>query len=56
VLLALPFGMGGIIFLINSDFMRPLFTTGAGKAMIATALVLMGIGAACCRKIVNFRV
>jgi tight adherence protein B len=56
VLLALPFGMGGIIFLINADFMRPLFTTGAGKAMIATALVLMGIGAACCRKIVNFRV
>jgi tight adherence protein B len=56
VLIAMPFFMGGMIYLVNSSYMSILFTSGTGKAMIGLALVLMGIGSLVTRKIVNFKV
>ncbi|MDR2431673.1 MAG: type II secretion system F family protein [Candidatus Margulisbacteria bacterium] len=36
----LPFGICGMIFLMNPDYMRPLFSTPVGMMMIAAAVVL----------------
>ncbi|MGZ4430759.1 MAG: VWA domain-containing protein [Gaiellales bacterium] len=55
VLLAMPFLMGLAIFALNPQYMSILFTSGAGKAMIAAALVMMGIGSLIIRKIVSFK-
>jgi tight adherence protein B len=55
VLLAMPFLMGLAIFALNPQYMSILFTSGAGKAMIATALVMMAVGSLIIRKIVSFK-
>jgi tight adherence protein B len=54
VLLAMPFLMGLAIFALNPAYMSILFTSTAGKVMIAGSLVMMGIGAMIIRKIVSF--
>jgi len=54
VLLAMPFLMGLAIFVLNPAYMSILFTSTAGKVMIAGSLVMMGIGAMIIRKIVSF--
>lgn len=56
ILLAMPFAIAGIIFLINPDYMGLLFTERLGRMMIASNLVLMTIGALFIRKMVNFRI
>jgi Flp pilus assembly protein TadB len=40
---------------MNPSYMRILFTSSMGKAMIFGALVMMGIGSAVIRKIVSFK-
>ena len=55
VLLGMPFAMGALLYLVNPDYMAPLFGTGAGKLMLGTAITMMGFGALVLRKIVNFR-
>ena len=55
VLIAMPFLMGLAIFGLNAKYMSVLFTTSAGKAMIAMSLVMMAIGGAIIRKIVSFK-
>jgi tight adherence protein B len=54
VLLAMPFLMGLAIFALNPSYMSILFTSAAGKVMIAGSLVMMGIGSMIIRKIVSF--
>jgi tight adherence protein B len=54
VLLAMPFLMGLAIFALNPAYMSILFTSAAGKVMIAGSLVMMGIGSMIIRKIVSF--
>jgi tight adherence protein B len=54
VLLAMPFLMGLAIFALNPTYMSILFTSAAGKVMIAGSLVMMGIGSMIIRKIVSF--
>jgi tight adherence protein B len=55
VLVAMPFLMGLAIFALNPKYMSVLFTTSAGKVMIAISLVMMAIGGAIIRKIVSFK-
>ncbi len=55
VLVAMPFLMGLAIFGLNAKYMSVLFTTSAGKIMIAMSLVMMAIGGAIIRKIVSFK-
>jgi tight adherence protein B len=55
VLLAMPFLMALAIYAMNPSYMRILFTSSMGKAMIFGALVMMGIGSAVIRKIVSFK-
>jgi len=55
VLVAMPFLMGLAIFGLNAKYMSVLFTTSAGKIMIAISLVMMAIGGAIIRKIVSFK-
>ncbi|MGN6380111.1 MAG: VWA domain-containing protein [Gaiellales bacterium] len=55
VLLAMPFVIAGLLTLINSDYMIPLYTTHTGHLLMTVALVMMGIGAAVLRKMVKPR-
>jgi tight adherence protein B len=55
VLLAMPFLMGLAIFALNPAYMSILFTSTAGKVMIAGSLVMMAIGGVIIRKIVSFK-
>jgi tight adherence protein B len=55
VLLALPFGMGGVLFAINGEYMEPLYATSTGRMMIIASLTMMAMGALMIRKIVSFR-
>jgi tight adherence protein B len=55
VLVAMPFLMGLAIFALNPKYMSVLFTTSAGKVMIAISLVMMAMGGAIIRKIVSFK-
>ncbi|MDX6534664.1 MAG: tight adherence protein [Gaiellales bacterium] len=55
VLLAMPFLMGLAIFALNPAYMSILFTSSAGKFMVAGSLVMMAIGSMIIRKIVSFK-
>jgi tight adherence protein B len=55
VLLAMPFLMGLAIFALNPGYMSILFTSAAGKFLIAASLVMMAIGGMIIRKIVSFK-
>jgi tight adherence protein B len=55
VLLAMPFLMGLAIFALNPAYMSILFTSSAGKFLIAVSLVMMAIGGMIIRKIVSFK-
>jgi len=55
VLLAMPFLMGLAIFALNPTYMSILFTSSAGKFLIAVSLVMMAIGGMIIRKIVSFK-
>jgi tight adherence protein B len=56
VLGLLPFGLAGVINLINPGFMAVLWTDPMGLSMVYGALVLMAIGALWMRKIIRIRV
>lgn len=45
ILIALPFVEVAVLLTVNPTYMTPLFTTPIGWAMLATALVLMVVGA-----------
>jgi tight adherence protein B len=56
VLLALPFFLGALIFVMNREFMMPLFTDPAGRLLLMAGLVSLTIGGAILKKIVSFKV
>ncbi len=56
VLLAMPFAIAGIIFLINPGYMSLLFTEDLGHMLIGSNLTMMTLGALIIRKMVNFKV
>ncbi|GAA0231195.1 type II secretion system F family protein [Cryptosporangium japonicum] len=56
LLLALPIGVGGFMFLIRRDYVRPLYTTTVGLIILASAALLMVVGAVWIRKLVKVEV
>ncbi len=55
VLVGLPFFVGLMLTLLNSEYMRPLWHTSMGHKLVLTMFVMIGIGSLILRKIVNFR-
>jgi tight adherence protein B len=55
VLVGLPFFLAGVLTLVNSEYMAPLYTESAGHMLIGVALVMMAIGSVILRKIVSFK-
>ena len=53
ILIALPVLVGGWMFISSPSYMRPLYTTALGLAMVATAVVLMVVGALWMRKVIR---
>lgn len=56
VLAVLPIAVGAIIFLLNPDYIRLLFTHGVGRFLLVTAGVMQIIGYLWIRKIVNIEI
>lgn len=56
LLALLPFFLFGILYSINAEYMRVLFTDPIGKALIAIALTLQIAGFLWIRKIVNIEI
>jgi tight adherence protein B len=56
VLLALPAGLGLLLFRMNPDMMMPLFTTRGGQMMLFTAMILQTVGFFWIRKVINIEV
>ncbi len=55
VLVGLPFFLAGMLTLLNSTYMSPLWHTGTGKALVAFGIISIGIGSLMLRKIVSFK-
>ncbi len=53
---ALPFVLGLVIYMINPEFMSPLFTDPCGWMMVGISLVLIVIGYISINKIVSIEV
>ncbi len=51
---ALPFFVAGAVYLTSPDYMSLLFTTLAGKMVLAGSALWMGIGTFLMRKMINF--
>lgn len=56
ILLAMPFAIAGIIFVINPEYMSLLFTEQLGRMLIGVNLTMMTVGAIVIRKMVTFKV
>lgn len=52
----LPLVLAGVLLVMSPDYLKPLFTTPVGMAMLASALVLEVVGILLIRKIVNINV
>ncbi|TMJ97351.1 MAG: VWA domain-containing protein [Actinobacteria bacterium] len=55
VLIGLPFFVLGVVTLINSEYMTPLYHSSTGHKLLITMLVMMAIGSVILRKIVSFK-
>ncbi|MFL6049295.1 MAG: type II secretion system F family protein [Gaiellales bacterium] len=55
VLLGMPFALAAILTVINPGYMSPLYQTGAGRALILVALVMMTAGGLVLRRMVKPR-
>jgi tight adherence protein B len=55
VLVGLPFFLAGVLTLLNSMYMSPLWHTGTGRALVAFGVLSIGIGSLMLRKIVSFK-
>lgn len=56
VLVALPLGVGGWLFLTSRSYVRPLYTTAVGIGMLVGFVVLIAVGILWMRKLVNVEV
>lgn len=56
ILIALPILLGAFLFLTRGSYMRPLYTTPLGLAMMTTAVVLVGVGSVWMRNVVKVEV
>lgn len=53
ILIALPFGIAGLIGMVAPDYLGELIGTGIGRAMAVMGMVLMGFGTMWIRKIIK---
>lgn len=56
ILVLMPIGMGGLLLLVNPEFMKPFFNDPIGVAMIKYLVAMMLFGIILIRKIVRIRV
>jgi tight adherence protein B len=56
IVTALPVALIIAISLINPEYMKPLFETGLGNAMLVLAVVLLTTGSLIIKRIVNIKV
>jgi len=56
VLIALPFLVALVLWVASPGYLDVLFTTTFGQVMVLVQLVLMVIGYAIIRRMINFRV
>lgn len=56
VVTAVPFGLTGIIFLLNKPYMSQLFMPGFPRAMVILALLMIGMGYYVMNRIVSIKV
>ncbi len=56
LLILMPFGLGGMIYIMNPGFLEPLFTTRLGWMMIAVMLLFQLVGALWVKKVVTIHV
>jgi tight adherence protein B len=54
-LVGVPFFIGGIVSLMNPEYMRPLFHTSAGHMLLFVGLGMIAFGSLVLKKIVSFR-
>jgi tight adherence protein B len=54
-LVGVPFFIGGIVSLMNPEYMRPLFHTSAGHLLLFVGLGMIAFGSLVLKKIVSFR-
>jgi tight adherence protein B len=55
VLVGLPFFLAGVLTLLNTTYMSPLWHTGTGRALVVFGMLSIGIGSLMLRKIVSFK-
>jgi tight adherence protein B len=55
VLVALPFFTAALLFLLNREFMEPLYGTSTGQKLLLVGLGMMGVGSLFLKRIVSFR-
>ncbi len=53
---SLPFGIGTVMYFINSDYISLLFTDPAGRSMVTGGLLMMIMGLLVTRRMINFKV
>ncbi len=53
VLFTLPLGLFGFIFSSNPDYIKPMFSSGLGQAMMGAAVFMLGCGGLWLKKLVN---
>jgi tight adherence protein B len=56
LLMALPPGLMGVLYVLNAEYLRPLFETPMGTKLLVVAAVLQVLGAIAIKKIVNIQV
>jgi len=56
VLVSLPFGMAMILYLINPEYLMPLYTDPMGQKMVAGAAVMMILGGIVMKKMIAIKV
>lgn len=56
ILIALPVGVGAILFLTRGEYMRPLYTTAFGLVLVGAAVVMVAAGSWWMSKVIKVEV
>jgi tight adherence protein B len=56
VLMSLPFGMALYFYLMNPEYLKPLFIDPMGQTMIAGAITMMIVGGIVMKRLINIKV
>ena len=54
-LVGVPFFIGGMVTLMNAQYMRPLFHSSTGHLLLFMGFGMLAIGAMILKKIVSFK-